>query len=79
MMRIWAFTLNELQLFWRNKLNLLLLLLLPPIMIGLVGFALKPLFSGEKALERFPVLYVNQDQGIFRRAFTSVKQTEGHK
>lgn len=78
-MKILAFTLNELRLFWRSKLDLLLLLFLPPIMIGLMGFALGPIFSGNNAIERFPVIYINQDQGQIGRAFDSFLQNEGSK
>ena len=71
-MKILAFTLNELRLFWRSKLDLLLLLFLPPIMIGLMGFALGPIFSGNNAIERFPVIYINQDQGQIGRALSLI-------
>lgn len=61
---------NELKLMLRNRVNLVILLITPIAMIALMGYALKPFFNvEEKGIEKFDVLYINNDNGPIGRSF----------
>lgn len=68
-MNILHMMLNELKITSRNRVSLALLLVMPVMMISLMGYAMKPMLTASTSMERFSVLYVNEDQGTVGRAF----------
>ena len=61
---------NELKLIVRNRVNFIILLTMPIAMIALMGYAMKPFFTAEeKGIEKFDVLYLNNDHGSIGRSF----------
>lgn len=70
--------LNELKITTRSPASFMLLLIMPLTMIIMMGFALKPVFQiQEKGIEKFWVLYVNQDSGQIGQAFDAYIKTAG--
>lgn len=70
---------NELKLIVRNRVNFIILLTMPIAMIALMGYALKPFFSvEEKGIEKFDVLYINNDQGSVGRSIDEFIRGEGN-
>lgn len=68
-MKLIDIALNELKLSARNRITFVLILLLPVIMIFILGYAMKPSFQLEKGIQKFQVLYVNEDKGFAGKAF----------
>lgn len=70
---------NELKLMLRNRVNFVILLLMPIVMIALMGYALKPFFTAEeKGIEKFNVLYVNKDEGYIGESVDKFMKSEGN-
>lgn len=61
--------LNDFKIMLKNKFTFALLLLMPVFMIFLMGNALKSVFNVNKGIEKFQMLYVNEDNGYIGLAF----------
>lgn len=71
---------NELKLMIRNRVNFIILLVMPIAMIALMGYALKPFFTaGEKGIEKFNLLYVNNDNGYIGKSIDEFIKGEGSR
>ncbi|MBC7960925.1 MAG: ABC transporter permease [Vallitaleaceae bacterium] len=69
---------NEIRLMLKNKVALVLLLLMPTAMIALMGNALKSMLQVEvNGVEQFQVLYLNEDESPFGSAFDKSIRSEG--
>lgn len=71
---------NELKLMLRNRVNLVVLLVTPMAMIALMGYALKPFFNiEERGIEKFNVLYINNDDGYIGNSIDESIRGEGNQ
>lgn len=71
---------NELKLMIRDKVNLIILLTVPIAMIALMGYALKPFFTAdEKGIEKFNLLYENNDNGYIGKSIDEFIKGEGSR
>ncbi len=71
-MNIITMALNQFKMTIRNKLNFILLMMIPVLMIFVMGYALKPAFQANNTIEKFNVLYVNDDHGTIGKAFDNM-------
>gem|GEM_PF-2772703 len=78
-MNIINIALNLFNIKMHNKLNFLLLILMPILMIFIMGYALKPSFEANNTIKKFKVLYVNEDQGTVGKAFDTMLHNEASK
>lgn len=68
-MKIFDMSISEFKIMYRNKVTFILLMVLPIFMIFIMGNAMAGVFSGGKGIEKFSVLYVNEDSGAVGKAF----------
>lgn len=78
-MKIIDIALNGLKLNSRNRINFAMILLLPVVMIFILGYAMKPTFQMESGIQKFQVLYVNEDKGFAGKAFDEFIDTAASK
>lgn len=71
--------LNEFKSSYRSKGSFILVLILPVFMIFIMGYAMAPVFQPNKGIEKFPVLYVNDDKGTLGIAFDSMIKNEASR
>lgn len=70
-MNIINITLNQLKMAIKSR-QIILLLVLPIIMIAAMGNALKSTFEANNSIQKFDVLYVNEDTGTIGKSFDSM-------
>lgn len=68
-MKVLDMALNELKIMSRNRVTFALLMVLPIFMIFIMGNAMAGVFNTDKGIEKFSVLYVNEDNGTLGKAF----------
>ena len=69
-MNIITIVLYELRIMLRNRVNLILLLVMPVAMIALMGYAMKPFLDAEaKGPDIFPVSYADISKDAIARSF----------
>lgn len=69
-MNIITIVLYELRIMLRNRVNLILLLVMPVAMIALMGYAMKPFLNAEaKGPDKFPVSYADSSKDAIARSF----------
>jgi ABC-2 type transporter. len=78
-MRIFDIALNDLKVSSRNRVSFAMILILPLVMIFVMGFALKSVFQLSNGIDRFEVLYVNEDKGVMGKTFDSFIKDQGSK
>lgn len=70
--------LNQLKMTIKSR-QIILLLVLPIIMIFIMGNALKSTFEANNSIEKFNVLYVNEDTGTIGKSFDAMLLKEAAK
>lgn len=78
-MNILNIAINDFKKMSKEKLQLAIVLFMPLFMIFLMGNALKPMFTVDKGIQKFPVLYVNEDKGSLGAAFDSFMKNGADK
>lgn len=78
-MNILNIAINDFKKMSKEKLQLAIVLFMPLFMIFLMGNALKPMFNVDKGIQKFPVLYVNEDKGSLGAAFDSFMKNGADK
>jgi ABC-2 type transport system permease protein len=76
-MNILNIVFKDLKIIIKNKMVLILLLVMPVLMIALMGYALKPVFEIEDKIEKFEILYSNEDRGELGKNFYNYLKNEG--
>lgn len=77
-MNIITIALNQLKMTIRNK-QIILSIILPIIMIFIMGNALKSVFEANNSIEKFKVLYANEDTGTIGNTFDSMLLNDASK
>lgn len=76
-MNILNIVFKDLRIIRKNKMVLILLLVMPVLMIALMGYALKPVFEIEDSIEKSDILFSNEDRGVVGKSFYNYLKNEG--
>lgn len=77
-MNIVNIALNQLKITVKSR-QIILLLLLPVIMIFIMGNALKSAFEAGNGIQKFKILYVNEDKNTVGKAFDNMLDKDASK
>jgi ABC-2 type transport system permease protein len=78
-MNVLNIAIKDIKKMTKEKFQLALVLFMPLFMIFLMGNALKPVFNADKGIQKFQVLYVNEDNGSLGDAFDSFMKNGADK